>query len=59
MTRLRFEYRRSEYDAGRYSQGMGNGERYKRLVNALRTLQMRLNALPTLPRSCELKIDGE
>ena len=54
MTRLRYEKRRSEYDdAGRYSQGMGNGERYKRLANALRTLQMLLNALPTLPMACE------
>ena len=25
----------SEYDADRDSQGMGNGERYKRLANAL------------------------
>ena len=54
---------RSEYDAGlivflkltvvRHSQGMRNGERYKRLANALRTLQVLPNALPTLPMACE------
>ena len=32
---------------------MGNGERYKRLANALRALQMFPNALPTLPMACE------
>ena len=37
------------------SQGMGNGERYKRLANhALRTLQFMLpNALPMLPMAHE------
>ena len=63
MTRLRLVYIRSEYDSGlivflnftvvRHSQGMGNGERYKRLANALRTLQMLSNALPTFPMACE------
>ena len=37
----------------RHSQGIGNGERYKRLANALRTLQMLPNALPTLLMACE------
>ena len=37
----------------RHLQGMGNGERYKRLANALRTLQMLPNALPTLPMACK------
>ena len=37
----------------RHSQAMGNGERLKRLANALQTLQMLLNALPTLPMACE------
>ena len=37
----------------RHSQEMGNGKRYKRLANALRTLQMLPNALPTLPMACE------
>ena len=37
----------------RHSQEMGNGERYKRLANGLRALQMLPNALPTLPMACE------
>ena len=37
----------------RHSQGMGNGERYKRLANALRTLRVLPNALPTLSMACE------
>ena len=37
----------------RHSQGMGNGERYNRLANALRTLQMLPNGLPMLPMACE------
>ena len=37
----------------RHSQDMGIGDRYKRLANALRTLQMLPNALPTLPMACE------
>ena len=32
---------------------MGNGERYKRLANAIRTLQMIPNALLTLLMACE------
>ena len=32
---------------------MGNGECYKRLADALRTLQMIQNALTTLPMACE------
>ena len=36
-----------------HSQGMGNGELCKRLVNALRTLQVLPNALLTLPMDCE------
>ena len=61
--RLRLISIRSEYDAGlivflnltvvRHSQGMGNGERYKRLANALRALQMLPNTLPTLSMACE------
>ena len=61
--RLRLISIRSEYDAGlivflnltvvRHSQGMGNGERYKRLANALRALQMLPNTVPTLPMPCE------
>ena len=58
------------YDAGlivflnltvvRHSQGMGNGERYKRLPNALRTLQMIPNVLLTLHCLRKLsKIDSE
>ena len=57
------------YDAGlivflkltveRHSQGMGNGERSK-LPNALRTLQMIPNVLPTLHCLRKLsKIDSE
>ena len=37
----------------RHTQGMGNGERYKRLANALQTLQVLPTALPTLPMACE------
>ena len=37
----------------KYSQGMGNGECYKHLANALRTLQMLPNAIPTVPMACE------
>ena len=37
----------------RHWRGLGNGERYKRLANALRTLQMFPNALPTLTKACE------
>ena len=37
----------------RHPQGMRNGELYKRLVNALRTLQVLPNALLTLSMACE------
>ena len=37
----------------RHSEEMRNDERYKRLENALRTLQMLPNALPRLPMACE------
>ena len=35
------------------TQEMGNDKRYKRLANALRTLQMLPNALPSLRMACE------
>ena len=67
ITRLRLVQIRSEFEVGvivflnlkkettvvRHSQGVGNGECYKRFAIASRALQMLPNALPKLPMACE------